>query len=134
MAPQKQTRLGTMRTWVQSLALLCGLRIQCCREQVTDVARSQCCCGCGLGQQLQLRLEPQPGNFLMSHLQEGRKEELILNHQTNVNPSYIPGSSVTSGKCLCSSVPPHSPHLQNGDDAAAAAAAAAAADDDKLTT
>ena len=32
MAKQKQTRLASMRTLVQSLALLSGLRIQCSRE------------------------------------------------------------------------------------------------------
>ena len=32
MAQQKQIQLGTMRLWVQSLALLSGLRIQHCRE------------------------------------------------------------------------------------------------------
>ena len=32
MAEQKRIRLGTMRSQVQSLALLSGLRIQRCRE------------------------------------------------------------------------------------------------------
>ena len=32
MAQQKQTRLGTMRLWVQSLASLSGLRILHCHE------------------------------------------------------------------------------------------------------
>ena len=32
MAQQKRIQLGTMRLWVQILALLSGLRIQCCRE------------------------------------------------------------------------------------------------------
>ena len=32
MAQQKQIRLGTMRLWVQSLALLCGLSIRHCCE------------------------------------------------------------------------------------------------------
>ena len=32
MAQWKQIRLGTTRLWVQSLALLIGLRIRCCRE------------------------------------------------------------------------------------------------------
>ena len=32
MAQRKQIRLGTMRLWVRSLALLSGLRIQRCRE------------------------------------------------------------------------------------------------------
>ena len=31
VAQWKQIRLGTMRLWVRSLALLSGLRIQCCR-------------------------------------------------------------------------------------------------------
>ena len=32
MAQQKRIRLGTMRLWVQSLASLSGLGIQCCSE------------------------------------------------------------------------------------------------------
>ena len=32
MAQQKRIRLGTMRLWVQSLACISGLRIQCCHE------------------------------------------------------------------------------------------------------
>ena len=32
MAQQKQIRLGTVRLWVHSLALLSGLRIWCCHE------------------------------------------------------------------------------------------------------
>ena len=32
MAQQKPIRLGTVRLWVLSLALLSGLRIQCCHE------------------------------------------------------------------------------------------------------
>ena len=32
MAPWKRIRLGTMRLQVRSLALLSGLRIQCCCE------------------------------------------------------------------------------------------------------
>jgi len=32
VAQQKRIRLGTMRLWVRSLALLRGLRIQCCHE------------------------------------------------------------------------------------------------------
>ena len=47
-----QTQLISMRMWVQSLALLRGLRILCG-------------CGCGVGQQLQLRFDPEPGNFHM---------------------------------------------------------------------
>ena len=31
-AQQKQTQLASMRKWVQSLAWLSGLRIQCCPE------------------------------------------------------------------------------------------------------
>ena len=42
----KQTQLVSMRrTWVQSLALLSGLRIRHC-------------CDCGIGQQLQLWFDP----------------------------------------------------------------------------
>ena len=32
MGQQKHIRLGTMRLWVRSLALLSGLRIRCCHE------------------------------------------------------------------------------------------------------
>ena len=32
MAQQLTTPLVIMRTWVQSLASLCGLRMRCCRE------------------------------------------------------------------------------------------------------
>ena len=32
MAQRKRIQLGTMRLWVQSLALISGLRIQCCHE------------------------------------------------------------------------------------------------------
>ena len=32
VAQRLQTRLVSMRTWVPSLALLSGLKIQCCRE------------------------------------------------------------------------------------------------------
>ena len=32
MVQRKGTRLGTMKFWVRSLALLTGLRIRCCRD------------------------------------------------------------------------------------------------------
>ena len=32
MAQKKQIQLGTIMLWVQSLALLSGLRIRCCSE------------------------------------------------------------------------------------------------------
>ena len=42
---RKQTQLVSMKTWVQSLALLCGLRIQHC-------------CGCAVGWKVQLQFDP----------------------------------------------------------------------------
>ena len=54
-AQQSWTRLVSMRTWVQPLAPLGGLRI---RHG----------CGCGVGRWLQLPFDPQPGNL------QGRKE------------------------------------------------------------
>ena len=56
----KQIRLGTMRLWVRSLALLSGLRsgiaVSCGvgHRHGSDPS----CCGCGVGQWLQLRLDP----------------------------------------------------------------------------
>ena len=48
-----------MWTWVQSLALLSGLRIWRCRELwCRSQTRIQCRCGSGVGQQLQLHLDP----------------------------------------------------------------------------
>ena len=70
-----RTLLVSMRMWVQSLALLSGLRIpRCgklqCRSKMwfgSGVAVSW-----GVGRQLQLLLDPQPGNFHM--LQVGPKK------------------------------------------------------------
>ena len=60
--------LVSIRTRVQSLALLSGLRIQhycevCCRLQM--LLRIPCYCGCDVVWQLQLRFDSEPGNFHM---------------------------------------------------------------------
>ena len=58
-----QIRLGTMRLWLWSLALLSGLRIRCCCElwcRLQMLAQIPHCCGSGsdTGQWLQLWLYP----------------------------------------------------------------------------
>ena len=62
VAQPKRIRLGTMRSWVRSLALLSGLRIWRCPELW---CRSQMhfgygvrCCGCGVGWQQYLLFDP----------------------------------------------------------------------------
>ena len=61
MAQQKQVWLVSVRTQVQSLASLNGLRFWrcpelCCRSQRR--LRSRIACGCGVGQWLQLPIRP----------------------------------------------------------------------------
>ena len=51
-----------MRLRVWCLALLSGLRIQCCSEQVAGTVWIPRCCGSGVGWQLQPRFNPKPGN------------------------------------------------------------------------
>ena len=65
MEQWKPIRLGTIRLWVRSLALLRGLRIRCCHELWADMAWTWRCCGWGVGQWLQLRFDPSPGNLHM---------------------------------------------------------------------
>ena len=89
-AQRKRIQLVTMRFQVQSLALLSGLRIWCCREevQVADVAHIQCCCGCGIGRWLQFQLDPQPGNFHMPQVwlqkEKKKKKNKIRNFITEI--------------------------------------------------
>ena len=54
-----------MRTQVQSLASLSGLRNPCCR-------------GCGVGQQVQLRSDPSPGYFPMLHVQPVKAKKKVV--------------------------------------------------------
>ena len=56
VAQRKRIGLVSMRTQVQSLASLSGLRIQ--RD-----------CGCGIGRPLQLQFDPKPENVHMLQVQ-----------------------------------------------------------------
>jgi len=81
MAHQQGARLASMRTQVQFLALLSGLRIwHChvlwCRSQTT--AQIWHCFGCGVGQQLQLWLDHfhTPPDVALKSRKKGRKKEV----------------------------------------------------------
>ena len=68
----KRIRLVSMMVWVRSLALISGLRIQCCCELWCSSQMrlgSGVECGCGVGQQLQLQFDPEAGNFHMPPVQ-----------------------------------------------------------------
>ena len=57
----KRIRLGNLRLWVRSLALLSGLRIQCCQElwcRITNVAQIWHCCGYDVSQRAIAPIKP----------------------------------------------------------------------------
>ena len=66
MAQWQQTQLVSMRMQVRSLALLSGLKIQCCHELWCRLQTWILhCCGCAVGQQLEVWFDPYLGNFHM---------------------------------------------------------------------